>query len=54
VFIERTDSRVRRQLVLLEAFERRFRMPRGVVFRADGTLRVDDAVSGVIETEMPR
>ena len=51
MFIERTDDRARRQLVLLEAFERQFHAPRGVVFRADGTLTVDDAASGVIEVE---
>ncbi len=54
VIIERTDDRTLKQLVLVDAFERGFRAPRGVVFRADETLEVGDNATGVIETKEQR
>jgi len=51
VFIERTEDKARAQLARLHAFTRQFRTPRGVVFRADDTLIVEDAASGVIQVE---
>ena len=39
------------QLARLHAFTQQFRAPRGVVFRADGTLTVEDAAAGVLQAE---
>ncbi|MGH1348441.1 MAG: hypothetical protein ACRBN8_43215 [Nannocystales bacterium] len=51
MFIERTEDKARAQLARLQAFTRKFRTPRGVVFRADGTLIVEDTASGVLHSE---
>ena len=50
MLIERTTDADKRKIEwALSSW--RYAPPRGVVFRADGTLTVDDAASGVIEVE---